>query len=435
VGRARPRSLRVRTTAAATLTLLPLLAVAGATGVVVQRHQLTDGVAQVATEQARGVVREVTTGDTPELDHGEDAVQVVRGGAVVATTGPSAPLVPAPSGTVPVTGSVDGGRLGESDPYLSVALAADASTYVVVARSLESVDAATASTTTLLVAGGLLVLVAVGALTWVTTGRALSPVEAMRARAASIPADQLDRRLPVPGTGDEVARLATTLNELLDRIDAATRAQRQFVADASHELRSPVATIRALVETDRVSPHPGGPDGLAAEVLAETAHLGGLVATLLALARGDTREPLPHGRIDLSAVVRAEAHRHRRVEVTASVEDGLSVPGDEDALSRMLRNLLDNAEQHGAGPVHVTARLDGDRVELVVTDSGPGIPAAERDRVFERFVRLDAARSAGGAGLGLALVRQTATRHGGDVTAHESATGARLVVRLPGGRA
>ena len=137
----------------------------------------------------------------------------------------------------------------------------------------------------------MLVLLTTGTLTWVATGRALTPVESMRRRAETITAEDLAGRLPVPETQDELARLATTLNDLLARVDRSTRKERQFVADASHELRSPVATIRALLESDQLSPHPGGRDGLRDEILAETARLTAVVNDLLTLARGDARMP------------------------------------------------------------------------------------------------------------------------------------------------
>jgi signal transduction histidine kinase len=312
---------------------------------------------------------------------------------------------------------------------------ADETSYVVVARSLESVDAATTSTSLLLAVGGLLVLIATGGLTWRATGRALAPVEAMRSRAESISADDPAGRLPVPASEDEVARLADTLNDLLGRIHDSTRKERQFVADASHELRSPLATIRALLESDRLSPHPGGHVGLSDDVLLEVRRLTLLVDDLLLLARGDARAPVPHQPVDLSALVRAEARRARSVPVGATVQDELVVLGDPDALAVALRNLLDNAERFAGTRVEVAAGRDGQDVLVSVTDDGPGVPAGDRERIFERLVRLDDSRSraGGGAGLGLAITRQVAAAHGGTVASVEPGTGAGacFTIRLP----
>jgi signal transduction histidine kinase len=438
-------SLRARTTAAATAVLLPLLAVAGVAGVWLQRNDLRAGVEVLAEEQARGLAEDVADGSTlpSSLGGEEDVVQVVSldSGRVTAST-PGAdgkPLLPAPSGAAVEHVEVPGVVAGEPDRFLAVALVAkDGTSYVVVARSLESVDAATTSTTGILGIGGLFVLLAVGSLTWVLTGRALSPVERMRARAETISAQDLTSRLPVPDSDDEVARLAATLNDLLQRIEVATTTQRRFVADASHELRSPVATIRALVESDRISAHPGGHEGLSAEVLAETERLSRLVDDLLALARGDARLPLPQGPVDLSALLTTEAGRARRLPVKAAISDGLTVVGHADSLAVVVRNLLDNAEHHTADRITLAAFTDGKNVHVEVADNGPGVPEAERQRVFERFVRLDESRSHddGGTGLGLAIVRQVVRDHGGDVTV-EPATpgagspGARFIVTLP----
>jgi signal transduction histidine kinase len=418
-----------------------VLAVAAAAGIWVQRADLTAGVSSLAEQQARTLAADVPEGSPgPDPASEEAIVQIVSldGGRVLSGS-PDArdrALVPAPAGLAPVHHRIRGPVPDEPDRYEVVALrSVDGTSYVVVARSLEAVDAATASTSILLLVGGLLVLLATGALTWRATGRALAPVEAMRRRAASISAKDLGDRLPVPASQAELARLAATLNELLARIDAATKKERQFVADASHELRSPLATIRALLESDRLSPHPGGHAGLTGEVLAETDRLTMLVNDLLRLARGDARRPVTLGRVDMSALVGAEERRARRIPVTAAIAPGLEVTGDADALGIALRNLIDNAQRFAASEVRVTARRDGGQVCVSVADDGPGIRAQDRERVFERFVRLDDDRSRpdGGAGLGLAITRQVAEAHGGTVavTASPELSGATLTMRLP----
>lgn len=434
-------SVRARTTAATVAVLLPVLAVAGLAGISFQRADLTAGIGSLAEDQARAMVRDLPDGSVAVTSGSdEDVTQVVSlpDGRIEASSdqlGGVEALMPAPATSAAVHRVLTGIVAGEADRYAAVALrTGDGSAYIVVARSLETVDAATASTARLLLAGSLLVLLTVASLTWVVAGRALSPVESMRRRASSISADDLDSRLPVPMSGDEIARLATTLNELLDRIEVSTRTRRQFVADASHELRSPVATIQALIESDRVAPHPGGQDGLAAEVLAETSRLAALVSALLELARGEERAPSPHGPIDLSELVRLEGARVRRVPVALAISEGLEVDGDRDGLAGAVRNLLDNAERHASRAITLAAYRDSDWVHVSVTDDGAGVPPVDRKRIFDRFVRLDDARSRdeGGTGLGLAIVRDIVEHHHGAVAVVGDSPGARFVIRLPG---
>lgn len=437
----RHRSLRARTTAAATAALLPVLLLAGAAGIWLQRADLTAGVAALAEDQARSLASDLPDGaPASAIGSDESVVQVVsistgRVLAGSADAGDTA-LLAAPSGSSPVHERISDPVPDEPDRYEAVAVrGADGASYVVVARSLESVDAATASTSLLLTAGGLLVLIATGALTWRATGRALAPVESMRSRAASISADDLAGRLPVPASRDELARLATTLNALLARIHDSTRKERQFVADASHELRSPLATIRALLESDRLSPHPGGHEGLTDDVLLETSRLTLLVDDLLLLARGDARGQVPHQPVDVSGLVGAEARRARSLPVTCSVQEGLVLRGDPVTLAVAIRNLLDNAERFASTTVDLVATREGPDIVVSVMDDGPGVGVADRERIFERFLRLDDSRSraGGGAGLGLAITRQVAAAHGGTVAADERAAraGACFTIRLP----
>ena len=448
-------SMRARALLAAVAALVPVLAVASIAGVLVQRHDLTSSTTLVAREHARAVAGRLVDGAAPvsatAAGGGEDLVQVVRDGRVLAASGDlprGAPLVASASAaSTQLIGSVP----GEGDRYVMVtAPVPQKRTYVVVARSLESVDAATTSTTWLLVAGSVLVIAIVGVLTWVLTGRALRPVDDMRRQAASITQANLSARLPTPGTGDELERLATTLNELLDRLEHALRTQRQFVADASHELRSPMAGLRAVLETahlgaDGAAGH-AGETGYDADALRELARLELLVADLLLLARSEDRPPR-RDLIDLAAEASALADRPGRMPVQLDAPSPAWIVGDRHALSRVIQNLLDNAQRHARSritvaisSVHGTAGASGrratagaGRIRLVVADDGPGIPAADRERVFGRFVRLDEARARddGGSGLGLAIVRQVVRDHGGTVTIADTAPGATVVVDLP----
>lgn len=269
---------------------------------------------------------------------------------------------------------------------------------------------------------------------WVLVGRALRPVEEMRREVEAISGSTLHRRVPEPGTGDEVARLARTMNHMLDRLEEASNRQREFVSDASHELRSPVAIIRTELEVALASGDEAGLRGAVARALAEEERLERLLADLLLLATvgaGEaSTEPVP-----LHEVVRAEGSRSHRLPVTV-VEPVFEVvvKGRRLQLERLVSNLVDNAVRHASSTVEVALRADGPVAVLTVDDDGPGIAETDRDRVFERFTRLDEGRTrdVGGAGLGLAIARAVVRRHGGSVCAATSPLGgARLEVRLP----
>jgi signal transduction histidine kinase len=270
-------------------------------------------------------------------------------------------------------------------------------------------------------------------------GRALRPVEDIRARVETISARRLDARVPQPATPEEVARLARTMNEMLGRLQRAVEEQRRFIADASHELRSPLARMRAELEVDAVHPGSADPAATAASVLDETVALQRLVDDLLLLARGDAGalEAAGWGPVDLDEVVDRVAGDLRAAgerRVDARGVRPAQVTGSPDQLRRVVANLLDNAVRHARDRIVVTlAELPGGRVELVVSDDGPGVPPADQERVFQRFTRLDDARSArdGGAGLGLAIARDIAERHGGTLTLDPGRPGARFVLTLP----
>jgi signal transduction histidine kinase len=255
----------------------------------------------------------------------------------------------------------------------------------------------------------------------------------------------LDRRVPVPGADDEVARLARTMNGLLDRLETAVATQRRFVADASHELQSPLASARTDLEVALAHPEATDWTITGADLLEENRRMERLVQDLLYLARADesAHRPLPTP-VDLDDVVLAEAARlrgYRRIQVDTSRVAPAAVLGRREELTRAVRNLLDNAERYAASTVHVelSEEDEGGWATLVVSDDGPGIPPEHREVVFTRFTRLDEARdrAGGGAGLGLAIVREIVTAHGGTVVVadHDGRQvpnpGARLVVRLP----
>jgi len=274
--------------------------------------------------------------------------------------------------------------------------------------------------------------------TWLVTGYTLRPIAELRRGAAEVTETGVPRDLPVPPARDEVRSLAITLNDMLSRLADAQQRQRDLVSDTAHELRSPIASIRAQLEV--ALDHPDGLDWgeVARDVHADTLRLARLAENLLLLARLDEQR-IRSSPVDLSAVCGSVAARYAaaRVPVLADAAGPCVVAGDPDALSRLLVNLLDNAVRHAAGQVRVSVGAQDGRAVLVVADDGPGIPAEDRERAFGRFSRLDGARSRTGeereegSGLGLAIVRATAEAHGGSVSLEDADPGLRAVVRLP----
>ena len=248
----------------------------------------------------------------------------------------------------------------------------------------------------------------------------------------------MQRRVPVPPARDEVARSAETMNRMLDRLHEGHESQRRLVSDASHELRSPLASIRQHAEVARTHEDRFSVGELSGVVLADSLRMQKLVDDLLLLARADERSPRLRRRpVDLDDVVFEEARRLRdetdlRID-TSAVSAG-RVSGDGTALRRIVRNLGDNAARHARTTVAFRLEERRGRAVLHVDDDGGGIAAAERERVFERFVRLDEGRTrdAGGAGLGLAIVAELVAAHGGAVTVDDSPIGgARVTIALP----
>jgi signal transduction histidine kinase len=243
--------------------------------------------------------------------------------------------------------------------------------------------------------------------------------------------------VPVPAANDEIARLAVTMNEMLDRLQAGQDMQRRFVADASHELRSPIASLMAALDVIVADSTGQSGQELHRVMQAETERMRRLVEDLLLLAKADDSGlQLQRADVDLDDLVDNELRRLRAAggpEVEGDVPP-VRVSGDADKLSQVLRNLADNAVQAAHSKVRLTlARHDG-TATVQVEDDGDGVPESERDRVFERFVRLDASRDrgSGGSGLGLSIVREVVRGHGGTVEVTESPLGgARFVVSLP----
>jgi signal transduction histidine kinase len=298
---------------------------------------------------------------------------------------------------------------------------------VVAGSSLESVGEASRTLRRDLAVGVPLLVLLVAAGTWLIVGRTLRPVEEIRRQVASITDEDLGRRVPVPASGDEVSRLAATMNQMLKRLQESSRRQREFVADASHELQSPVTALRtqlevALAHDDNDWPETGR------LLLQDADQMDRLVHDLLYLARTtDGVAPPRRDLLDLDDVVLEEATRLRGttdVEMLTTEVSAAPVTGDVDELRRLVRNLLENAVRHARSVVRVRLDAADDAVHLEVADDGPGVPAEDRERIFDRFVALHEARTRGsGSGLGLAIAREIATRHGGSLQACDSDLG------------
>ncbi|WP_234354542.1 sensor histidine kinase [Streptomyces sp. NRRL WC-3618] len=280
-----------------------------------------------------------------------------------------------------------------------------------------------------------------GASTWFAVGRVLRPVEGIRAEFAKLSAHHLDRRVPVPRAGNEIARLAETMNATLDRLETAVDRQRQFVADASHELRTPLACLRTELELALHRTGAADWPQVVHDAHEDTKRLQDLTEDLLLLARLDANhtDRQPDRSVDLTDLVRDETARRRPprgLAVDVHTEPGpVTVRGHPMLLARVLGNLLDNAERHANSTITVrlTHDRDGGEAVLDVQDDGPGIPLKDHQRVFERFTRLDDARTrdAGGSGLGLAIAHRITTTHHGTLTIRPSAHGAHFTLRFP----
>jgi signal transduction histidine kinase len=434
--------IRVRTTAAAVLVVGIALLLASIGIVRFVDRSLTAEVGDQAELRARQIASEVVPDGTviPVGDREDEFVQVLDGDTVVASSanvkGEALLAVPRPDeqvrlNTVPF---VDGPFVVAAVP---MEMAARVRT-IVVGRSIDDVVQARSTVTHALLLGMPALLAVVGAVTWWIVGRALRPVEGMRDEVERISSRELHRRVPDPPGDDEVSRLAATMNRMLDRLESGQERQRRFVSDASHELRSPVASIRQHAEVAKGHPDGTNVEELAEVVLEEDARLQRLVDDLLLLAKLDEgAQPRTDGEVDLDDVVLSEAARIRTATPLDVDTRGVSagrVLGDRGQLERLVRNLTENAARHASSRTALGLSAKDGRVLLSVDDDGPGIPAEARDRVFERFVRVDGARgrSTGGTGLGLAIVREIAAAHRGTVSMGESSLGGlRVEVRFP----
>jgi signal transduction histidine kinase len=441
-------SVRVRVTASALLAVAVALVIAASVLDVSLEHDRQRVLTATADEQAREVVSfnpslrlPLVLPPEPTIQSG--LVQVILAGKVVGESRPLRRLPPLWQPGDPSFSRADASLAGLA-PDVRIA-AVPVSTggkkaEVVVVASMAQYDHTIADFQRLLEIGLPILLLVVAMICWLTVGRALRPIETMRREVAAVTGRRGpgEFRVAEPSYDDEVGRLARTLNSMLARIQASTERERRFVSDASHELRSPLANIRVGLEVALHHPERAEWQEVAHEVLDQNQRMEGLVAGLLLLARSDEgsliESPDP---VDLSEVVSS-------VVAAGSQDQGPEVvfahgPAPVDVpwiyLERMVTNLLDNARRYAASRVTLdVASVEGWAV-LTVRDDGPGVPESERERIFERFVRLDEARGrgAGGFGLGLAIVSDLSRHYGGSIGVRDAdpGSGAEFVLRLP----
>jgi heavy metal sensor kinase len=331
-------------------------------------------------------------------------------------------------------------RLGTDVRLLAVPLRGQEERLIlIVGAPLRSRDQSLANLRSELLVGGPAALLLASLIGYLVAGAALRPVERMRVRAASITEQHLSERLPVPPANDEIARLGTTLNQMLARIERAVKRERSFVADASHELRAPLALIRTEVELALDLPRSGGELRAALRSIGEEAdRLSQLADDLLLLARLDEGElPLRKEPLDISALLHDLAARFQRRAADDSRSIHVDAPellveADRVRLEQALVNLVENALRHGAGTITLRGSSARGGLEIHVADQGRGFPDSVAETAFERFTRGDPARATSGAGLGLAIVRAVVEAHGGHVAVSTDPTsGTDVMLTLP----
>lgn len=441
-------SLRSRMVLIAASAFTIVVVLAGAFIVLTVRAELVDAADDAGEARAEQVADLAVRGMLPpELvaaDEVEAAVQVVRGDDVLSAT-PNAPDRDFFAVPEQLPGSEDVVHVAklpidDDGPFRVTALGTQTpqgNATVFVAIDVEDIDEAVAALVRQGAIGLALLLLAFSGVLWVVVGRTLRSVDAIRRRAELITGQRLDQRVPEPAAKDEIHRLARTINDMLARLEVSATRQERFVADAAHELRTPLATLRARLETALARGNSAADEHLLSDVLDEAVRMCSLVDQLLLLARGDAGRVMAGERpVDLDDVLRDVVSSTRAGAVTVRVRDSrpVQVVGEPSLLEQVLRNLLENAVRHARTAVDVSLTSDADSAVLTVDDDGPGIPPSVRSEVFRRFVRLDDSRgrAEGGAGLGLAIVAEILRIHSGTVEVSESPTnGARLSVRLP----
>jgi signal transduction histidine kinase len=450
----RRRTLRARITVLATALFTTALVLAGAALLFTVGALLLNTLDSSAQRSGAEVAALVRSGRLPEQvlagSGGVSLVQVVDADNRVVAASPGADTavsvlradeLAAVRGGTHLT--VSGERASLDEPLRVVGVRADIRSgqrTVLVGTALGRVLDSSRLLRRGLLVGGPVIVAIMAALTWWLVGLTLRPVAALQRGAAELSAAGLARsRLPVPAAADEIRTLATTLNNMLDRLDTATAKQRRFVGDAAHELRSPIASLRVQLEVAQRLDSNGTVRELAQDALLDVDRLSNLIDDLLMLARSDERGAMSSRQLlRLDELVTAVLAGYRDARVTVRVGRCLpaAVLGDRDGLHRVLVNLIDNAVRYARSVVTVSVSEptgEPGMVCLSVADDGQGVPAGEREQVFDRFYRLEDARSRaeGGTGLGLSIVREIVTAHGGTVQLRDNDPGLFVDVLLP----
>ncbi len=442
------RGVRARSTISAVVVVLIALTIGSVGLVILLQISLANSVTQSVTQRAQDISAGIALDD---LDSALASARSVPGDStimqVLDKTGQviiSSPDISGEAAIIPVSGvgftlNTQHINLPFVDDQIYVVASIKKQSEgeeltIIIGQSLNSVSQVINTVTILILATSPLLLVAVGVVTWLSVGRSLKNVDRIRNRVEAISAVDLGDRVPVPTAKDEIQQLAVTMNHMLDRLEYSMKLQRQFVADASHELRSPLASMRASIDVSQQIQEGITPDS--AQVLSqEVDRMTHLVDDLLLLAKTD--EGLIGRKVsdvDVDDLLLQEVNRLRsmgHLEIQANLAPA-RMRGDSHLISRAIRNLVDNANRFARNKIRLSVVKSGSQVCVTVEDDGPGIPVSERTRVLDRFVRLDEhrARTDGGSGLGLAIVNEIAHQYQGEIVIGVSELGGTHVTLL-----
>lgn len=452
-------SLRARATVFGTLVVAVLLTVGSVLVLSTLETRLTAASDQLSRSRVEDLVRMGRAGDLPHTLRNVDdngVAQVTAADGTVLAASPNlagepaiAALHPGPHAVTSTFRAPDDGEVETYRFWYASGPSPRGTVTVYVGNSLEAVSEASAALRRALWLGVPVVLVLLGVVIWLLLGRALGRLDRIRAEVDRISEANLNTRVAGDGVDDEVGRLAATMNALLERLEVAAQRQRDFVADVSHDLQSPLAAQRVALEVALARPGTVDTDRLRGEVLGATTDMERLVDNLLTVASLDADQTSVPALIDLDSLVLEEAARARAgggAEIGTAAVSAAPAYANADEVRRIVRNLLDNAVTHARARVELTVdllepRVAGEtaeavrgRARLLVADDGPGIPADLRERIFERFYRAESARSPGaGSGLGLSIARDLAARNGGRLELLDGHGGATMRLLLPQG--